>query len=1510
VNSSDERVQSPLPITSVAGGNTHHGYAARVSEYHARKCQCHQINTISKISTFAKMKTRHPSKSASRFLLWVGCFALFSLAFCKSEAQTVNTFSAVPPGPNTEPAQITITFQFWDASTSKWDFTITGIPAIGYDFTNKVNEPLTPDWRSSLGDSNPAGEAPALAPYTLQGGTFGFNTGFVNGGPTLFGNIPGAPAPIFQQVDWNRLLQDTQGGAVQLATGAEASKRPLFSFKGARSWSFGLGYNSLLARSLFGGFPLAMTFSAPMAVGWSHDFQAAIAQSGNNLVVYWDQYRYNTFTPSPGNPNQYTSTDDATRYDTIAFQSAGGWLLTHRDQSSLLFNASGLLVEDRDPNGHKLVLAYTPTLVFVGGASNGVTINQLTSISDPISATSLSMTYDPASYLLTKLTDSTGATVQLQYLVQNNLNVLSRIIDQDGRVSTFTYDSNFQFATLTDGTGAILTQNTNDSSNGYRVTSQTDARNGACSFAYSASNGQLMTVYTDRNRFHDTYVFDSNFNELSVTDPLSETTNYTYDSSNRVTSVTDPLSRTTSYAYDGQGNLLTSTDQLGKVTQFTYDSLNNLLTVTDPLGQETKRTYDLNNNLLTVTDALNHTTTWTYDANSLPLTMILPRGGVYTYSYAAGYLIQARDPKGVVTTFGYDADGRILYRQDSLGNRITYAYDAVGNLLSTTNALNQAVRYICDNHNRVTSVTDPLGAVTAFTYDGDDNRTSVTDALGHVTTYSYDRENRLLTIVDPLSLSTTFAYDSAGRLITVQDPLLHVTTYQYDAAGQTIAVIDPLNNSTTKGYDVRGLLSAITDPLGRTTNFGYDTLWRKTTAIDPLSRQTTFSYDPLSRLTQVTDPGNLNGSQAYDSDGNRMSLTNPSANATAFTFDAAERMTSTATPEGNTTSYTYDPRGLPLTVTQPSTSATSLSYDGAMRLSSYTDPVGTVAFARDADGRVLTSSENGKTLTRVYDLMGRLTSYTDGAGNAFVYQYDADGRLTQLTYPGGKIVTYAYDGASRLSTVTDWANRVTTYSYDNDGRVIRIQRPNGSVQTLTYDSAGQLTQLTDLEAFQGTIIYSGSYGYDLAGQLTGETLTPAPVPTVPNVSLTVDTDNRLLTFNGSSVTHDPNGNLLSVASGIAPASYAYDARNRLISAGGLTYGYNSENRRTAITSSTGATNFAINPNANLDQVLIKTGPDGAQTFYVYGLGLLNEETNGIATYYHFDRLGNTVALTNASAGIAVQVSYGSFGEIVSQTGTVTTPFLFNGRWGVQTDSNGIYYHRARYYHPGLRRFLNQDTVLGSIGVSASMNRFAYANGNPISGIDPFGMMQMDAAPNSAGSNSVTTGIFYANHPVALGMSHSKIVIVPTDQAKYANDPRFQNTNGNGLLFATVGAGPDHGLLPGWDPLDKSGGGWMIAGIDRPRDVSEPANNGQSLGVPSQYGKEDAAIAAVFNAVDAYKANGPVQYVLFGGSDGNYNSNGFVSGILQATGFQVPADHGGFTPGFDNPVPARYFDPKK
>ncbi len=64
--------------------------------------------------------------------------------------------------------------------------------------------------------------------------------------------------------------------------------------------------------------------------------------------------------------------------------------------------------------------------------------------------------------------------------------------------------------------------------------------------------------------------------------------------------------------------------------------------------------------------------------------------------------------------------------------------------------------------------------------------------------------------------------------------------------------------------------------------------------------------------------------------------------------------------------------------------------------------------------------------------------------------------------------------------------------------------------------------------------------------------------------------------------------------------------------------------------------------------------------------------------------------------------------------------MYNGRDGVMTDENGLVYMRARYYSPTFKRFINADVVAGSITNAIALNRYAYANGNPVSNVDPFG----------------------------------------------------------------------------------------------------------------------------------------------------------------------------------------------
>jgi len=137
-------------------------------------------------------------------------------------------------------------------------------------------------------------------------------------------------------------------------------------------------------------------------------------------------------------------------------------------------------------------------------------------------------------------------------------------------------------------------------------------------------------------------------------------------------------------------------------------------------------------------------------------------------------------------------------------------------------------------------------------------------------------------------------------------------------------------------------------------------------------------------------------------------------------------------------------------------------------------------------------------------------------------------------------------------------------------------------------------------------------------------------------------------------------------------------------------------------------------------LLMKT-TNGVVTKYVYGKGLIGEETSGAFKTYHFDCRGSTIAITNASGNITDTFAYDTYGKLISRTGTSDVIFGYNGRDGVVTDSNGLIYMRARYYSPDMKRFINADIVAGSISNAVTLNRFAYANGNPVSFVDPFGL---------------------------------------------------------------------------------------------------------------------------------------------------------------------------------------------
>ncbi|MBT2288840.1 hypothetical protein J7E73_06740 [Paenibacillus albidus] len=1113
--------------------------------------------------------------------------------------------------------------------------------------------------------------------------------------------------------------QSFHSDPVDTATGAQIINRTLLTAHGAVPIPFQAQYHSLL------------TGEGALGTGWSHNFAIRLSRdsSGDHVRVHWNDFRSNLFVR--GANGTFASSDTAARLDSLTENPDGSYVLKRNDGTAYQFTAAGLLSSLSEHTGLQLVFTYTPT-------------GQLTGVVDPLTDAALNFAYN-AKGKVAAVSDQAGREVAFAYTPEGRL---SQITDAGARITLYTYDSKNRVVSAT-SEGLQLFKNVFDSEG--RVVEQRDAVTGSepTRFAYSETAGQLVTTITDRNGNTQKRTHDAEYQLLSVENELGRTTTYAYDNYGNRISVTNTLNQTATYTFDIRSNLLGAKDHTGNTIQMTYDTDNNLLTATGPDGSTVVNTYDSNNRLLTVKDPESGTTRYTYDANGLLLSAADPLSGISHYSYTGNRLTGMQNAAGESVAFSYDAAGRLVSQTNADGNESKVVYNADDQLVSESDPLGNSESYKYDRQGFLAAATDVLGNITSYIYDGNGNITAVVNALDETMNLSYDGEGRLERLADPLGNVMTFSNDAAGNLLTETNAAGETVRYVYDALNRLTEAYDAANIKVYAGsYDNAGNLETLTDALNQTRTQVYDDLNRLTAVIDPLQRTTSFSYDNLNRLTTVTDPLQGQANRSFDALSRITGVTDPNANTTGYTYDLVGRLTGETDASGGNHTYAYNALGRLAQETNGRNQVTAYHYDANGRLTQFTDPAGSVTYTYDANGNVTGIADgSGKALTRVFDKLDRVEQYTDEEGNTLRYAYDAAGNLTILTYPDGKTVTYTYDAAGRMKTVTDWDSRVTTYGYDSNGQLISTQRPDGTVETRTYDPNGQLASLTD-KSTDGSVIYTASYLYDAAGNVVTETVNgpqtvtsnvygsglgidingPGLSPdtdqlTVADAAMTYAADNRLNAYNGSAVLYDADGNMTLGPLLGSMQAYTYDARNRLTEAGGVNYGYNNENARTSVTVNGITTQYVINPHAVLSQVLMEQDGQGqAKAWYVYGLGLLGrEDAGGIYQTYHYDRRGSTVALTNDSGLVTDSYTYGNYGEALDHQGASEQPFRYNGRDGVMTDENGLYYMRARYYNPDIKRFVNRDVVTGAISSAQTLNRYAYVNGNPISYVDPFGL---------------------------------------------------------------------------------------------------------------------------------------------------------------------------------------------
>lgn len=146
----------------------------------------------------------------------------------------------------------------------------------------------------------------------------------------------------------------------------------------------------------------------------------------------------------------------------------------------------------------------------------------------------------------------------------------------------------------------------------------------------------------------------------------------------------------------------------------------------------------------------------------------------------------------------------------------------------------------------------------------------------------------------------------------------------------------------------------------------------------------------------------------------------------------------------------------------------------------------------------------------------------------------------------------------------------------------------------------------------------------------------------------------------------------------------------------------------------------------------------------YGMGRLSTvggtEALPVADTYLEDGLGSVSAVVAGDGRIAASYAYSPWGEAAVDVGEFGGPALsglgyqpelshygYNGE--ESTGASGLQYLRARWYDPTAGAFGSQDAYLGDAADPATLNRYAYVEGNPIASCDPTG--HVSAAKNRA-----------------------------------------------------------------------------------------------------------------------------------------------------------------------------------
>lgn len=881
-----------------------------------------------------------------------------------------------------------------------------------------------------------------------------------------------------------------------------------------------------------------------------------------------------------------------------------------------------------------------------------------------------------------------------------------------------------------------------------------------------------------------------------------ELARWSYDPTGRLLAAWDPAlaGLKTTYAYDAAGRLTTITPPAEEPYTLTYTTLPN-----DPDGG---RLASVSRSALSAGTA---TTTFVYGVpltgsgapadlsasqrarwgqTSTPVygTAVFPPTQVPTGNQATGTMPSSYDKASV---YYVDVTGRVVDELSPGGHLAAVEHDEHGNIVREITAANRARALnssATDTAAEEAALAARLSSIRVFAADGQ----RLVEELG---------PEHEVTLTDPVTDSLGRAW-AAGALVRARART--VNTYDEGAPAGT----GPYHLVTTSRTGAR-IAETTTDADVRTAAATYDWSLRRplTTTVDPggLNLVTRRSYDAATgQVTRSTSPG---GTAAQDTAHTTVYSYYTSGTHPTYTecgnrpewanlrcrIDVAAQPTTPGVPPIPSRRVQYDYFGAITMITESASvnvlrtwtaqydaahrpwrsSVTATTGESLQTIETYYDPVtGREAETRSIDVAGAVTAR----VTRAYDTLGRMTSYTDADGNVSTTTYNVlsqpvitnDGKATQTRY---------YDeGTERrglLSRIVDSAAGTFSATYDADGQLATETLPNGLVRTTTRNESGGVTRMTytksgstwlsfaATESIHGqrtTATASGlssqEYGYDAGGRLVRVADTPAGLGcTLRTYVFDAETNRTSVTTREP----DSEGACDAGAAG-STTTFTYDEAARLTTTG---YAYDALGRTTTVPpGDAGGKELTATYFVN-DLVRSLTPQDDVTTTWTLDptqQRFRSWTRNGVKKVNHYAGDGDSpawideggTAWTRNVSGIdgalaAIQDSAGGVllqltdlhGDVVA---TATTDPLATGMtatfgatelgasrdgtvrrygWlGAQqrpADASGAMLMGVRLYNPSTGRFLQVDPVSGG-----SANRYEYGLGDPVNKADPTG----------------------------------------------------------------------------------------------------------------------------------------------------------------------------------------------